>query len=129
MKISPGPDGVLTVLLVAAVEYRLQELTKRRNMGYNHGCVSEELNKSICIFLPKISGTAKYEKNISLISHTTKFSIRVVMIRVRGRTLQDPAPEQYGFIPENGTRNVIFVLRRMPESIEKQKDIICIFID
>ena len=63
-------------------------------------------------------------------SHITKLILRVVMNRVRGRTLQELSPEQYGFIPDKGTRNVIFVLRRMSErAIEKQKDIYACFID
>ena len=41
--------------------------------------------------------------------------LRVVMNRVRGRTLQEIAPEQYGFMPHKGTRNAIVVLRRMSE--------------
>ena len=55
---------------------------------------------------------------------------RVVMNRVRGRTLQEIAPEQYDFMPDKGTRNAIFVLRRISErAIEKQKDIYACFID
>ena len=63
-------------------------------------------------------------------SHITKLIIRVVMNRVRGRTLQEIAPEQYGFMPDKGTCNAIFVLRRMSErAIDKQKDINACFID
>ena len=63
-------------------------------------------------------------------SHITRLILRVVMNRVRGRTLQEIAPEQYGFMPDKGTRNTIFVLRRMPQRvIEKQKDIYACFID
>ena len=54
----------------------------------------------------------------------TNLILRVVMNRVRGRTLQEIAPEQYGFMPDKGIRNAIFVLRIMSErEIEKQKDI------
>ena len=57
-------------------------------------------------------------------SHIRKVILRVVMNRVRCRTLQEIAPEQYGFIPDNETRNAISMLRRMLErAIEKQKDI------
>ena len=52
------------------------------------------------------------------------------MNRLRGRTLQEIAPDQYDFMPDKGTRNTIFVLRTMSESaIEKQKDIHASFID
>ena len=33
-------------------------------------------------------------------SHITKLILHVVMNRVGGRTLQEIAPEQYGFMPE-----------------------------
>ena len=87
-------------------------------MVYNYGYFSEELNKSIFITLPKISETTKCEKprTISLMNHITK-----LILRVHGRTLQEISPEQYGFMPDKGTRNAIFVLRRMSErAIEKQ---------
>ena len=56
-------------------------------------------------------------------SHATKLVVQVIMKRVRGRTFQEVSQEQYGFMPDRGTKNAIFVLRRMIErSIEKQKD-------
>ena len=37
---------------------------------------------------------------------------------------------QYGFMPDRGTRNAIFVLHRLVErSIQKQKDVFTCFID
>ena len=37
---------------------------------------------------------------------------------------------QFGFMPDRGTRNAIFVLRRLVEhSIQKQKDVFTCFID
>ena len=82
--------------------------------------------------MPNISGTTNCEKHrtISLMSHITKLIQRVLMNRVRGRTLQEISPEQYGFMPDKGTHNAIFVLRRMSErAIEKQKDIYACVID
>ena len=116
----------------SAGEYGLKELTRITNMVYNHGYFPEELKKSLFITLSKNSGTTKCEKHrtISLMSHITRLILRVVMNRVRSRTLQEIAPEQYGFIPDKRTRNAIFVLRRMSErAIEKKKDIYACFID
>ena len=50
-------------------------------------------------------------------------------ILVCGRTVQEILLEQYGFMPHKGTRNAIFVLRRMSErAIWKKNDIIiCMF--
>ena len=61
MKKAPGPNGVLTEMLVVAGEYGLKELTRLTHMVYNHGYFPEELNKSRFITLPKISGTTKFE--------------------------------------------------------------------
>ena len=132
MKKAPDPDGVLTEMLVAAGEYGLEEITRLTNMMYNHICFPEELNKYIFITLPKISGTTKCEKHrtISIMSHITKLILRVVMNRVRAKMLQEISPEQYGFMPNQGTRTAIFVLRRMSERvIENQNDIYACFFD
>ena len=47
------------------------------------------------------------------------------MNRIRGLTLSEISDEvQYGFMHERGTRNAIFVLRKLVERmIEKQKDV------
>ena len=89
-----------------------------------------ELNKSICIAL--VNGIIKCEKHrtISLMSHVTKLVLPIVINRIRGRTLHEIAPEQYGFMPDKGTGNAIFVLRMvMKRSIEKQKDVYVCFIE
>ena len=103
----------------------LEELTRLTNMVYNHGYFPGELNKSIIfITLPKIRGITKCKKHrtISLTSHIPKLILRVVMNRVRGRTLQEIAPEIYGVMPDKGTSNATVVLRRISEiAIEKER--------
>ena len=59
-------------------------------------------------------------------SHITKMVLRIVINRIRGRTLQEVSPEQYGFMTHKGTRNAIVVLERF---VKKQKDIYTCFID
>ena len=50
--------------------------------------------------------------------------LRIVINRIRGITLDEIAPVQYGFMQDKRTGNAIFVLRRLVErSVEKQ---ICI---
>ena len=56
-------------------------------------------------------------------NHVTRLVLRLNK-SVSGRTLQEIAPAQYGFVPDKGTRNDIFVLRRLVEgSFMKQKGI------
>ena len=63
-------------------------------------------------------------------SHVTKLVLLIVINRIRGRTLDEIAPVQYGFMPDKGTGNAIFVLRRLVErSVEKQRDVYTYFID
>ena len=101
-------------------------------MIHNQGSFPNELNKSIFITLPKVNGTITCEKHrtISLMSHVTKFVLRIVINRVRGRTLDEIAAVQYGSMPDKGTGNAIFVLRRLVErSVEKHRDVYTCFID
>ena len=131
-KKSPGPDGITTEMLVAAGEIGILELTELSNMIHNQGSFPNELNKSIFITLPKVNGTIKCEKHrtISLMSHVTKLVLRIVINKIRGRTLDEIAPVQYGFMPDKGTGNAIFVLRRLVErSVEKQRNVYTCFID
>ena len=52
------------------------------------------------------------------------------MNRIRGRTVSETSEVQYGFMPDRGTRNAIFVLRILVERfIEKQKYVYVCFID
>ena len=79
-----------------------------------------------------LNGMLKCEKHrtISLMSHVTKLVLRIVINRIRGRTLDEIAPVQYGFMPDKGTGNAIFVLRRLVErSVEKQRNVYTCFID
>ena len=94
------------------------------NMMYQEGCFPEKISNSIFITLPKLSGTAICEKHrtISLMSHVTKHVLRVVMNRLRDRSPMKISQVQYGFMPDCGTRNAIFVLCRLVErSIQKKE--------
>ena len=74
MRKSPGPNNMVTEMLVAAGDMEIDELTKLSNMMYIQGGFPSELNKSIFITLPKVNGATKCEKHrtISLMSHITK---------------------------------------------------------
>ena len=119
-------------MLVAAGGRGVTEITNLANMMYSEGRFPEPMYKSIFITIPKVKGTAKCEKHrtLSLMTHVTKLVLRVIMYRIRGRTLSEISEVQYGFMPDRGTRNAIFVLRRLVERmIEKQKDVYVCFID
>ena len=54
--------------------------------------------------MPQKTGATKCEqyRTISLMSHLTKLIIRVLLKRIRGRTADEVAEEQYGFVPDKG---------------------------
>ena len=117
-------------MLVASGEAGMTELLN--NMVYQEGCFPENINNSIFITLAKVSGTAKGEKHrtISLMSHVSKLVLWVLVNRLRARSLMEIPQVQYCFLPDHGTRNAIFVLRRLVErSIQKQKYVFTCFID
>ena len=132
MRKAPGPDDITTEMLVAAGGRGVAEITNLANMMYSEGGFPEQMYKSIFITIPKVKATAKCEKHctISLMSYVTKLVLRVIMNRIRGRTLSEISEAQYDFMPDRGTRNAIFVLRRLVERmIEKQKYVYVCFID
>ena len=82
--------------------------------------------------MPKKAGDTKCEqyRTISLMSHVTKLIIRVLLKRIRGCTADEVAEEQYGFTPDKGTCNAIFLLRILAErSIQMQKNVFICFLD
>ena len=54
----------------------------------------------------------------------------MLLKRIRGRTADEVVKEQYGFVPDKGTRNAIFLLRILAErSIQMQKNVHFCFLD
>ena len=105
MRKAPGPDDITTEMLVAAGGRGVTEITNLANMMYSEGRFPEQMYKSIFITVPKVKGTAKCEKHrtLSLMSHVTKLVLRVIMNRIRGRTLSEISEVLYGFMPDRGT--------------------------
>ena len=130
MRKAPGPDDITTKMLVAAGGRGVTEITNLSNMMYSEGRFPELMYKSIFITIPKVNGTAKCEKHrtISLMSHVTKLVLRVIMNRLRGRTLSEISEVQYGFMPDRGTRNAILVLRRLVRKNDREAErCVCLF--
>lgn len=127
-----GPDGIVTEMLTAIEELGTKWVTILANKIYDDGRFPEMMCKSVFVAMPKKPGATKCEnfRTISLMSHLTKVVLRVLLNRLRGRTAGEVAEEQYGFMPDKGTRNAIFVLKILSErAIEMQKDLYVCFID
>ena len=127
-----GPDNITTEMLLASGEDGINALTRLLNTMYVDGTVPEEMCSSIFIALPKKAGTRKCQEHrtISLISHVTKLLCMVLVNRIRGKSVTEVADVQYGFMSDKGTRNAVYVLRRLVErALERQRNIYACFID
>ena len=83
------------------------------------------------IAIPPKIGTIECDQHraISLMIHTTKVKLRVLIKRMRNKVLPEISETQFGFITDKGTRNAIFSLRTLMErTIEVQKDLYLCFI-
>lgn len=88
--------------------------------------------KSVFEAVPKIIGTldCSTHRTISLMSHTLKLLLKIVLQRTRWKILPEILQNQLGFMKDHGTRNAIFVLSMLGErAIEHQQDLYLCFID
>ena len=91
MRKAHGPDDITMEIIVVAGGRGVTEITNLANMMYSEGRFTEQMYKSIFITIPKVKGTTKCEKHrtISLMSHVTKLVLRVIVNRIRARTLSE----------------------------------------
>ena len=62
MRKAPGPDDITTEMLLAAGGRGVTEITTLANIMYSEGCFPELMYKSIYITIPKVKGTASFNK-------------------------------------------------------------------
>ena len=127
-----GPDGLTAEMFTALGEFGVKQITHLANRIYEEGHFPMEMVKSVFIVIPKKPGATKCEqfRTISLMSHLTKLILRVLLNRIRGRTKGEISEEQYGFRPDKGTRNALFIMRMLSErAIQMQKVLYVCFID
>jgi exonuclease III len=127
-----GPDGISIEMIQCLDELGVDVMTKLINKIYDTGEIPEDLTKSIFIALPKKPGATECElhRTISLMSHITKVLLKILMMRMKNKITPEIAKEQYGFMPDKGTRNAIFILRMIIErSIEVKHDLYLCFLD
>ena len=94
------------------------------NEIYDTGEIPEDLCRSIFIAPPKKPEAVECElhRTISLMSHSTKLILRIIMEKVCSRIRSEIGKEQCGFVEDTGTRNAIFMVRMISErAIEKQR--------
>ncbi|GFS10292.1 retrovirus-related Pol polyprotein from type-1 retrotransposable element R2 [Elysia marginata] len=82
--------------------------------------------------LQKKPGATECEnhRTVSLMSHTLKLLLRILLTRIRSKIKPEISETQFGFVANNGTTNAIFTMMMlMRRCIETQKDLYLCFID
>ena len=121
-----GPDEVYIESIQALDDLGAEWMTKIACKIYEEGHFPTDMSRSVFITLPKKDGTTKCElhRTISVMSYMRKMTLKILLQRMRGRTKGTISEEQFGFMPDKGTRNTIFTLRMITERcVEMQKDV------
>ena len=129
---APGPDQVNVEMLDSAGELGLEKLNELINKVYNTGNIPGDLSKSMFIAIPNKpkANECELHRTISLMSHTTKILLRILMKRARTQIKPEISNSQCGFVQGKGTRNAICMMRTLIErSIEMKQDIYVCMID
>ena len=109
-----------------------KETNYTSNNIYDTGNIPDDMLTSTFITLPKKHGTSDCEnyRTISLMSHTLKILLKILMARLRNQIRPEISEVQFGFVADKGTTNAIFTMTMLAERcIEMQKDIYLCFID
>ena len=127
-----GNDQIAVELLMYLGDTGVDILERLFNEMYNDGDIVDELLESTFIPTPKKPKAIECGnyRTISVMSHTTKLLLKVLLNRLKSSIHQEINECQYGFMPDKGTRNAVFVLKNLAERcIEVNKNLYCCFID
>ena len=126
------PDGIPIEALKALEIMGIDLVHHLIDRIYETGVVPDEMFKSVFVTLPKKPGATECEnfRTISLMSHALKLLLRIMVQRIEKKAYFLISKEQFGFMPDRGTRNAILCLRVIAERLlnHQQKLFVC-FID
>ncbi|CAM4979652.1 unnamed protein product [Rotaria socialis] len=129
---SPGSDGVTAEMLQAGGEPLSRQIHTLCNKAWHEGTIPEEWGKSILVPIPKkgdLSNCSNY-RTISLINHTGKVLLIVLLNRLKNHLDAYLSEEQAGFRKDRSTVHQILTLRLLAEKGKRQgKKIYNCFID
>ena len=129
---SPGSDGITAEMLQAGGEKLAREIHKLCNKAWQEGTIPKKWGKSILVPIPKkgdLSECSNY-RTISLISHTGKVLLIVLLNRLKQQLEPHLSEEQAGFRKDRSTIHQILTLRLIAEKKKRQgKKIYNCFID
>ena len=119
---SPGSDGVTAEMLQAGGEPLSRQIHKLCNKAWHEGTIPEEWGKSILVPIPKkgdLSNCSNY-RTISLINHTGKVLLIVLLNRLKSHLDPYLSEEQAGFRKDRSTIHQILTLRLLAEKAKRQ---------
>ena len=127
-----GNDQIAVELLMHLEDTGVGILERIFNEMYKDGEMFDELLESTFIPIPKKpkANECRNYRTISIMSHTAKILLKVLLNRMKSDLHQEINECQYGFMLGRATRNAVFVLKNLAERcIEVNKNLYCCFID
>jgi hypothetical protein len=126
-----GPDEIHIKVWRSFGDVAIVWLTKLFNLIFRSNKMSDEWRRSILVPIFKNKGDVQSCTNyrgIKLMSHIMKLWERIIEHRLRGVT--NVTENQFSFMSERSTMEVIFLIRQLMERYrEQKKDLHMIFID
>ena len=113
-------------------EFGVNTLTELFNEMYSLGHLPPDLLNSTYVTIPKKPKARQCSdfRTISLMSHTLKIFLTVILERIKYKLNAEVGKEQFGFRPNSGTRDAIFCYSMMAQKeLEVQRDVYVCFID
>ena len=127
-----GEDGVTAEMIKAMGTKGKEWMLRLLNKMYKEGEIPEDLLKCTFIALAKKANATECgdHRTMSLMAHTTKLLLKIVLARIRNKLEQEIAETQFGYRKHSGTREAIFALRTICERcIQMQREVYLCFID
>ena len=129
---SSGIDDISIKMLQAPAEFGKDTVTLFCNEIYTTVYIPEDLKTSVFIFLPKKQKAVECSDygTISLMCHTLKLLLTVILKRITNKIDIEVGCEQAGFRKNSGTREAIVCLKVITEKyFEMGKELYACFID
>ncbi|GFS27228.1 RNA-directed DNA polymerase from mobile element jockey-like [Elysia marginata] len=116
-----GPDQIPIGLLQALGNWGIDQLTMLLNRIYDTGNIPKDMLISTFITLQKKPGATECEnhRTISLMSHTLKLLLRILLTRIRSKIKPEISETQFGFVANKSTTNAIFTMVMLREKPRK----------
>ena len=96
-----GGGGLAVELLESLNGFTIDKITRITNLMYDNGSIAEQMTQSLFIAITMITITLEYNKHrtINIMGHIAKINLRVVITRVRSKSMPELSVKHLGFLP------------------------------